>query len=249
MSVKARRTSANGQAEDRRRQCSSSATTILRFVPAEPRLMRSSCTVTFARQASSTSVFLAKGGPPLSVAGRRTSGHRCPVERMLRASTSSTRTATTTTGLFGTIRLQAALHQASEGLPRGDPARCRPSPAHDVLRVRHATGDREHASRRPRSSTRCTSSCPSATGRGRWSASRTTSLAWRSRRGDATSAIPESRPQTFFLRKRFIQSHFSLVDLFIAPSAFLAQRYVDWGIPPDKIRVEEYGRTRLAGRR
>lgn len=54
---------------------------------------------------------------------------------------------------------------------------------------------------------------------------------------------PDISPQTFFLRKRFIQSHLSLVDLFIAPSEFLAQRYVDWGIPPEKIRVEEYGRT------
>jgi glycosyltransferase involved in cell wall biosynthesis len=54
---------------------------------------------------------------------------------------------------------------------------------------------------------------------------------------------PDISPQTFFLRKRFIQSHLSLVDLFIAPSEFLAQRYVDWGIPPEKIRIEEYGRT------
>ncbi len=59
--------------------------------------------------------------------------------------------------------------------------------------------------------------------------------------------FPEISPQTFFLRKRFVQSHLSLVDLFIAPSAFLAQRYVDWGIPADKIRVEEYGRTAPAG--
>jgi glycosyltransferase involved in cell wall biosynthesis len=55
--------------------------------------------------------------------------------------------------------------------------------------------------------------------------------------------FPEISPQTFFMRKRFVQSHFSLVDLFIAPSAFLAERYVDWGIPRERIRVEEYGRT------
>ncbi len=55
--------------------------------------------------------------------------------------------------------------------------------------------------------------------------------------------FPEISPQTFFLRKRFIQSHLSLVDLFIAPSEFLRQRYVDWGIPADRIRTEEYGRT------
>ena len=55
--------------------------------------------------------------------------------------------------------------------------------------------------------------------------------------------FPEITPQTFFLRKRFIQSHLSLVDLFLAPSRFLRDRYVDWGIPAERIVVEEYGRT------
>ncbi|CAA9370982.1 MAG: STRUCTURAL ELEMENTS; Cell Exterior; surface polysaccharides/antigens [uncultured Chloroflexia bacterium] len=54
--------------------------------------------------------------------------------------------------------------------------------------------------------------------------------------------FPEISPQAFFMRKRFIQSHFSLVDLFLAPSRFLLERYVDWGIPREKIRYEEYGR-------
>lgn len=49
-------------------------------------------------------------------------------------------------------------------------------------------------------------------------------------------------PQTFFLRKRFVQSHFELVDQFIAPSQFLLERYVAWGIPRERIRFEEYGR-------
>jgi glycosyltransferase involved in cell wall biosynthesis len=55
--------------------------------------------------------------------------------------------------------------------------------------------------------------------------------------------FPEISPQTFFLRKRFIQSHLMLVDLFLAPSEFLRQRYIDWGIPAERIRTEEYGRT------
>jgi glycosyltransferase involved in cell wall biosynthesis len=58
--------------------------------------------------------------------------------------------------------------------------------------------------------------------------------------------FPEISPQTFFLRKRFVQSHFELVDLFLAPSEFLRQRYIDWGIPPERIRTEEYGRTLAA---
>lgn len=54
--------------------------------------------------------------------------------------------------------------------------------------------------------------------------------------------FPGISPQNFFLRERFIKSHFSLVDLFIAPSDFLRKRYIDWGIPAEKIRTEEYGR-------
>jgi glycosyltransferase involved in cell wall biosynthesis len=54
--------------------------------------------------------------------------------------------------------------------------------------------------------------------------------------------FPDVSPQAFFMRKRFIQSHFSLVDLFLAPSHFLRERYVAWGIPEHKVLFEEYGR-------
>src|SRR3712207_6437875 len=49
------------------------------------------------------------------------------------------------------------------------------------------------------------------------------------------------------MRKRFIQSQLSLVDLFLAPSHFLLERYVDWGIPREKIKYEEYGRRIIQG--
>ena len=55
--------------------------------------------------------------------------------------------------------------------------------------------------------------------------------------------FPDISPQQFFLRKRFVQSHFTVVDQFIAPSRFLMDRYLDWGIAPERIRVEEYGRS------
>jgi glycosyltransferase involved in cell wall biosynthesis len=58
--------------------------------------------------------------------------------------------------------------------------------------------------------------------------------------------FPDIAPQEFFMRKQFVQSQMSLVDLFIAPSEFLRDRYVDWGIPAEKIRVEEYGRLPLS---
>jgi glycosyltransferase involved in cell wall biosynthesis len=54
--------------------------------------------------------------------------------------------------------------------------------------------------------------------------------------------FPQFTQQTFFMRERFIKSHLSLVDRFIAPSRFLMERYVDWGIPSEKITFEDYGR-------
>ncbi len=54
--------------------------------------------------------------------------------------------------------------------------------------------------------------------------------------------FPEVSPQTFFMRKRFIQSHLSVVDRFLAPSNFLRDRFVDWGLPAEKVVFEEYGR-------
>jgi glycosyltransferase involved in cell wall biosynthesis len=53
--------------------------------------------------------------------------------------------------------------------------------------------------------------------------------------------FPEVSPQDFFMRKQFIQSHLKLVDLFIAPTEYVRDRYVDWGIPADLIQVEPQG--------
>jgi glycosyltransferase involved in cell wall biosynthesis len=53
--------------------------------------------------------------------------------------------------------------------------------------------------------------------------------------------FPEIPRETFYMRKRFIKSQLALVDQFIAPSAFLRERYVDWGISPDRILHEDYG--------
>ncbi|MDX6634546.1 MAG: hypothetical protein QOF06_749 [Solirubrobacterales bacterium] len=54
--------------------------------------------------------------------------------------------------------------------------------------------------------------------------------------------FPEIPAQEFFLRKRFIQTHFDEVDMFTAPSRFLRDRYIDWGIEPERIVFEDYGR-------
>jgi glycosyltransferase involved in cell wall biosynthesis len=54
--------------------------------------------------------------------------------------------------------------------------------------------------------------------------------------------FPDISPQQFFLRERFIKSHLGVVDLFVSPSRFLIDRYVDWGIPRDRIVFEQNGR-------
>ncbi len=51
--------------------------------------------------------------------------------------------------------------------------------------------------------------------------------------------FPEVGKSDFFLRQRYIERFLDLVDGFIAPSHFLAQRYVAWGLPADKMVVLE----------
>jgi glycosyltransferase involved in cell wall biosynthesis len=53
---------------------------------------------------------------------------------------------------------------------------------------------------------------------------------------------PEISTQRFFLRERFIKSHLAGVDMFLAPSQFLRNRYIEWGIPAERIKFEDYGR-------
>jgi glycosyltransferase involved in cell wall biosynthesis len=53
---------------------------------------------------------------------------------------------------------------------------------------------------------------------------------------------PHRAQQHFFLRKQLILPHFSKIDLFLAPSRFLLERYADWGIPREKLMFEDYGR-------
>ena len=45
--------------------------------------------------------------------------------------------------------------------------------------------------------------------------------------------------QDFFLRKRYIQFFLEDVDFFLSPSRFLADRYVAWGLPADRLRIIE----------
>jgi hypothetical protein len=47
---------------------------------------------------------------------------------------------------------------------------------------------------------------------------------------DCSQCFPERNPTDFYLREKYIQSFFGLVDHFISPSHFLIERYVAWGI-------------------
>lgn len=53
--------------------------------------------------------------------------------------------------------------------------------------------------------------------------------------------FPERSPQDFFLRELFAKRFLRIVDQFIAPSRFLAQRYIEWGLPAERIAVIENG--------
>jgi len=53
------------------------------------------------------------------------------------------------------------------------------------------------------------------------------------------ACFPDIAPSDFFLRRRYVQGFFDLVDQFVSPSAFLARRYVEWGVPEAKMAVVE----------
>jgi len=66
-------------------------------------------------------------------------------------------------------------------------------------------------------------------------------LCYESSPAECHVCMPERSPQDFFLRELYIKSFFKLVDRFVSPSHFLKQRYIDWGIPAERIDVFENG--------
>ena len=56
---------------------------------------------------------------------------------------------------------------------------------------------------------------------------------------DCNHCFPEIAPLRFLRREHALRALFSMVDRFIAPSAFLAGRYAAWGLPRAKITVIE----------
>jgi len=55
------------------------------------------------------------------------------------------------------------------------------------------------------------------------------------------ACFPEKIPAVLQLRKLHILRHLEHVDRFLSPSRFLRQRFVDWGLPSDRIQVMRNG--------
>ncbi|WP_308255409.1 glycosyltransferase family 4 protein [Geminocystis sp. GBBB08] len=66
-------------------------------------------------------------------------------------------------------------------------------------------------------------------------------LCYKSDPADCHQCFPHKIPEDFQLREMYIKSFFNLVDVFIAPSQFLLERYVNWGIAREKIISLDYG--------
>ncbi|HWK54498.1 MAG TPA: glycosyltransferase [Hyphomicrobiales bacterium] len=67
-------------------------------------------------------------------------------------------------------------------------------------------------------------------------------LCYRYEPRECLNCLPElDDADVFFLREQYLKSFFKLVDRFVAPSNFLAQRYQDWGLPAPCITVLENG--------
>jgi glycosyltransferase involved in cell wall biosynthesis len=55
------------------------------------------------------------------------------------------------------------------------------------------------------------------------------------------SCFPDRMPHDFARRRQFLLDHFAEVDLFVAPSRFLRERYIHWGLPAWQIVVRPNG--------
>jgi glycosyltransferase involved in cell wall biosynthesis len=60
------------------------------------------------------------------------------------------------------------------------------------------------------------------------------------------SCFPEHSPQQFKLRRELFLDTFGIVDGFVSPSRFLADRYAEWGLPRERLTVIENGLAQTA---
>jgi glycosyltransferase involved in cell wall biosynthesis len=60
--------------------------------------------------------------------------------------------------------------------------------------------------------------------------------------GRCSNCFPEISADRFLLRERFLKTLFGQIDRFIAPSRFIRDRFVAWGLPAEAIEVLANGR-------
>ena len=66
-------------------------------------------------------------------------------------------------------------------------------------------------------------------------------LCYQASPAECAGCFPEISPAQFYKRERFIKTLLELADLYVSPSQFLIERYVDWGLPRAKFRCIENG--------
>ncbi|WP_029008266.1 glycosyltransferase family 4 protein [Azospirillum halopraeferens] len=71
-------------------------------------------------------------------------------------------------------------------------------------------------------------------------------LCHRASHDDCHKCFPRIDPWQFSLRERHLKTLFSVVDRFVAPSRFLKERYVAWGLEAERITVVPNGRHPVA---
>lgn len=70
-------------------------------------------------------------------------------------------------------------------------------------------------------------------------------LCYKASARDCHGCFPDRQPGDFLLREQYIKRIFENVDVFISPSEFLKQRYLDWGMPERPFEVIENGQVSL----
>ncbi|SDP91625.1 Glycosyltransferase involved in cell wall bisynthesis [Phyllobacterium sp. YR620] len=58
---------------------------------------------------------------------------------------------------------------------------------------------------------------------------------------DCHGCFPDIPPARFLKRERFVRGMLELADGFVSPSMFLARKYAEWGLDPEKLSVIENG--------
>lgn len=66
-------------------------------------------------------------------------------------------------------------------------------------------------------------------------------LCYRSSPAECAMCFPELGRNEFFRRETFARGMLRLADMYVSPSRFLMQRYVDWGLPVERFAVIENG--------